>query len=161
MSETRDRVLDLVRSEPGVSKSEIARRLGIGWGTVGYHLHRLQKHRLLRIHDTGYRTLVVPSMHGEEAASVFAALREPVNQDLLQSVHEAGDAGLMELADEHGLSRKVVRRRLGQLMQAGLLERQAGHRGRFMLQPRALRDLRQSMRRGEFGEELDFLHPRR
>lgn len=54
-SETRQRLLDLVQREPGISISDAAERLGLARNAIHHHLRMLHRVNLIKIHPQGQR----------------------------------------------------------------------------------------------------------
>lgn len=43
----RDQILQVVRNDPGINTTDLAKRVDAGWGTVVYHLSVLERHNLV------------------------------------------------------------------------------------------------------------------
>lgn len=46
-NKVRDQILETIKANPGIHASDLGRRLDAGWGTVVYHLHVLEKNKLV------------------------------------------------------------------------------------------------------------------
>lgn len=143
---TRDRLLRLVEQDPGIHKSELHRRSGVGWGTLTHHLTVLLRHGRLRGVQHGKFFLLFASDRRPEAELYLAALRDPLRQTILSRLGAGGEMGIQQLSTELNLSRKVVRRHLTLLGGMGLVERTSDYRPRFR-------------RRGGDGAASSSIHP--
>lgn len=121
-----------VRENPGIHKSELCRVTGLGWGTVGYQLGRLRASGRISGLSVNGRFVVFPSTIQLSDGLAIQALRRPPARIALTELQGA-PRGLTELAKEGDVSRKVMRRHLRSLVDAGLVTRGEGHRGRFEL----------------------------
>ena len=130
MDGARGRILNTIFVEPGIHKSEICRRTGLGWGTVGYHLHKLRVDKYISTVRANGRLITIPREIPHGDALTVHALRQPPTRSILRHLLEARQ-GTVGLSNEFGMSRKVMRRHLSTLADAGLIARGEGHRGRF------------------------------
>jgi predicted transcriptional regulator len=123
---SRERLLDLIRSQPGLHKSALCQETGLAWGTVDYHLRLLRRGNLVSQHVDGRTTRVFPA-DLRHRQSLLAALADEPAARIAAAVHQAPQrAGA--LSDRLGLSPKVVRRHLARLLREGLLVREGDHR---------------------------------
>ncbi|HWH08848.1 MAG TPA: hypothetical protein VNX21_06575 [Candidatus Thermoplasmatota archaeon] len=56
-SDTRERLLEVLRGSPGCPLGDLKARLGVGWGTLYYHLETLQRAGRVRTVVSGRRKL--------------------------------------------------------------------------------------------------------
>lgn len=130
---TRRRILDAVGREPGIHKSELCRRLELGWGTVSYHLDVLCRDERVRILEDGREARIFDGDLPENQMVWIASLREELGQSLVARLQELPGSRLKELATSLGASRKVVRRHLDRLHEGGLVTAQGEHHPRYSL----------------------------
>ncbi|MHB8632845.1 MAG: ArsR family transcriptional regulator [Thermoplasmatota archaeon] len=131
---TRDLVLGLVEREPGIHKSALKRELGLGWGTISYHLEMLRRRGAIKMRAQGRQVGVFPSRVPDGHMPWLAALREAVPQGILTRLAERPEARIDELSEDLGLSRRIVRRHLTDLTAQGLVRGPLGvSRNRFRL----------------------------
>lgn len=131
--ETRREILNLLRSEPGLTKSQVCRRLNLAWGTVSHHTRVLEREGLLvRRRVFGFNRYYTGETRGPEL-QLMPLLRESLVPYLLQRVEANPGIGIQALSRELGLGRKVVRRQLESMVEAGLLERSEDYRPKFFL----------------------------
>lgn len=132
---TREAILDLVIETPGIHKSELCRRLELSWGTVSHHVSMMSRNGLLDAVRNGRELSLFPPQVAERFQTVFLALREDGSNELLALLASGKPQPLSSLSRALNCSRKVVRRQLAQLQEAGVVHRGTGHLGRFYLAP--------------------------
>lgn len=143
--QTRKEILNLLRLEPGLTKTQVCRRLDLGWGTVSYHLRVLERDRqITQRRFLGFNRIYTPAARSPEAA-LMPLLRESIVPHLLERVHESPGIGIQALSRELSLGRKVVRRHLLALVQNGLVERSSHYRPKFYIREDGLDLVRQSI----------------
>lgn len=130
--ETRERILDAVRRDPGVNKSDLARRLGHSWGTMSHHIQRLTRQGQVRAFRDGRSLLLYPADVPVSHLRQLAALQGEVPVKIMDLLAK-GERGIQELADLLEASRKSVRRALQHMDEAGLVGRGPGLHGKFYL----------------------------
>jgi predicted transcriptional regulator len=130
--ETRERILDAVRRDPGVNKSDLARRLGHSWGTMSHHIQRLTRQGQVRAFRDGRSLLLYPADVPVSHLRQLAALQGEVPLKIMDHLAK-GERGIQELVGLVGSSRKVVRRTLQHMDEAGLVGRGPGLHGKFFL----------------------------
>lgn len=135
--ETRKEILNLLRIDQGLTKTQICRRLNLAWGTVSHHTRVLERERsLVRRRVFGFARLYTMEARGPEFI-LMPLLRESLIPHLLHIIETQPGIGIQALSREFGLGRKVVRRQLEAMVQAGLLERTDDYRPKFFLLDRA------------------------
>ena len=117
----RDRLLALVHSDPGISKSELCRSLGIAWGTASYHVQILERAGLLELQRVGRAKALFPADLGEQFRVALVCKRAREGQLVLETLRRVPQATQRDLAVWLGVSRKVVRRAIQSLLDAGLI----------------------------------------
>ena len=130
--ETRRRILEAIERDPGVNKSDLARRLGHSWGTMSHHVQRLARQGHLRPFRDGRELLLYPAAVPRSRLRQLAALQGDVPVRILALLAQS-ERGVQELAGLVGSSRKVVRRSLQHMDEAGLVGRGPGLHGKFYL----------------------------
>lgn len=118
--DSRAKLLDLLRSRPGISPADAARELGVDPSTALYHLRRLVKE--------GFATT-----HGERRGARYFAAGTVAAEDRLRVVVERESAGLLDeirttpgesktaLAQRLAIARATLHWHLGRLERAGLV----------------------------------------
>jgi predicted transcriptional regulator len=130
---TRARILEFIRANPGLHKSEVCRQLGLSWGTVGYHMRALESSGLVKPMAERREVRFFAAGTPERHMRWIAALRQAQGTDVLGSLARSPGRGIAELSRELLTSRKVVRRHLTTLDEAGILADDGGARPRFLL----------------------------
>lgn len=100
---TRSQILDLVRERPGTSLSSVQRGLGLGWGTMSYHVTLLERTGLLVTKRAGGKRLLF--------AQGDSRLMEPAAWGLLQNPSVRRLAETL-LAAPEGVTQADLSRRL-------------------------------------------------
>lgn len=129
--ETRRRVYELVRAQPGVHLREVARQLALSITLVDYHLRFLAKHELVTfVSDGEYKRCYPRYAPGDPEAKpaldeadkrLLGALRQRVPRAVvlrLLEVEEASHGALLPVA---GVSPSTLSHHLKKLVQAGIL----------------------------------------
>lgn len=145
---TRDRIIDVVREDPGVHKSELCRRLGLGWGTVSYHVRVLEKERRLRSWSRGREVHVFPARVPDGQMRWLAALREGMGTSIVETLVRMPDARVKELSGSLGVSRKVIQRHLTVLDEAGVVRHDGSHQPRYRIEDDTVAALRRLLTSG-------------
>lgn len=133
LSPTRQRLLALVAAHPGINKSRLCDGLGVAWGTVAYHVHILANAGLVDVEAVGREVNLFPRGLSESQRRLLKALREPAALQVLEALGTVRETGLQELSTQLGVSRKVVRRHLAQLLEAGVIQDKGTRRARYAL----------------------------
>jgi predicted transcriptional regulator len=133
VSPTRERLLDTIRSRPGINKSGLCTALGLAWGTVDYHLRVLVREGRVALRPEGRETRCFPGGLETGRRVVLAALADGSGSRIAFVLRHSPGQGVGELSQQLGLSSKVVRRRLLRMVEDGMLERVGKHRPRYSL----------------------------
>lgn len=127
---TRETVVQMIRSDPGVSPPELHKRLTIGWSTLVYHLGVLEKNKLVSslIDGRHKRMFPVENMDwGKRPA--LAVLRNQKTKQLFQAVFDEPGISQKELVGRIGLGHAGGHWHLDRLEKVGLLVREKrGHK---------------------------------
>ncbi|MBI2077273.1 MAG: helix-turn-helix domain-containing protein [Euryarchaeota archaeon] len=117
----RRTILATIAASPGTSISELRTSLGAGWGTVQHHLRLLVEARLVRAVTEGRCRRLFPAEAPAEQSYRIALLRRARILELAKAVVGAPGRIQRELARELGMSRKMIRRSVDLLVDAGLI----------------------------------------
>lgn len=130
---TRKEILNTLQREPGLTKSQLCRRLQLSWGTVSHHVSILEESRaILRKPLHGRRRLFLPNI-SEETVVRHELARNPLVPPLLSNVRENPGIGIQALAASLSVDRRVIRRHLDLLIASGLMAQTRHYRPRFYL----------------------------
>lgn len=139
---TRERLLDLIRGQPGIGRGELARQAGLSWSAVSHHVRGFCRRGDVACLRVGHRVLYHAGPAPPQAVALRRALRtEPQASRLLRHLND-GPVSMRQVSQALGVDRKSVRRHLRLLAGAGLVGRGDGPRPRFELKaiPLDLRD---------------------
>lgn len=130
---TRQEILNTLQREPGLTKSQLCRRLQLSWGTISHHVSLLEANRLVaRKPLHGRRRLFLPGT-AEDAVAVHDLARSPLIPSLLTRVRENPGIGIQALATQLSVDRRLIRRNLDLLIESGLLAQTSHYRPKFYL----------------------------
>ncbi|MGQ9582543.1 MAG: winged helix-turn-helix transcriptional regulator [Thermoplasmatota archaeon] len=116
---TRGRIYGIVESSPGVHYTLIKKRLGVGNGTLTYHLATLEREGFIRAEWDGLYKRFYPA--GFPASRTGAVEPGPVQKEILGLVSSRPGVSQKEIALETGLSKRVVSYHISRLMEVGLI----------------------------------------
>jgi hypothetical protein len=121
----------VVLTRRAIHKAAAARHLGVGWSTVQHHSRSLVRERQCR--EVPYQGLrfLVPARLPPQVASRAIVLAVAEHQKVLGRIIQGGGSGIQELARGLRWSRKVARRCLYALLEAGLVAKTAQYHPRF------------------------------
>lgn len=121
-NETRAELYGLIQEEPGLSMQELSDRTGNGWGTVVYHLERLEENDYVMSRPSGnarrfYTTGDIDS--GE--AEIMALLQEDTPGRIVRTLLEEPGLNGRELADRLDLAPSTVSKHVTRLQDAEIV----------------------------------------
>lgn len=122
-NETRAEIVDLLEDEPGLSMQEVADRTGLGWGTIVYHLSRLEENDFIHSREAGKARRFFPA--GDvtpQEATELALLNEETPRRIVQALLEEPDLNGRDLADRLDLAPSTISKHVTRLEDAGLVE---------------------------------------
>lgn len=130
---TRREIVNTLRHAPGLTKSQLCRRLQLSWGTISHHVAVLEDARaIVRRRVRGRRRLFLPEVASDAVALHDLALT-PLVPPILARVRESPGIGVQALATAISVDRRVIRRHLDLLIESGLLAQTRDYRPRFYL----------------------------
>lgn len=120
--ESRRRMLELVRSRPGVHLREMERELGMGLGTLTYHLEVLVKAGMIRTEKEGNHVrYFISNDFKPKSQRTLSHLRNRSSRSILIHALDRGSIGLAQLGELTGLSPSTLNYHLNRLSSAGLV----------------------------------------
>lgn len=118
----RAQVLQLVQAEPGVHFQDLARRLGIGRGTLEHHLRKMLAAGLLaKVQHGGYACYFPKGAVDRRVMDTAPLLRSTGGRAVFDAVRSQPGRSGRELALALGLSQSTVSYHLRRLQEAGLV----------------------------------------
>lgn len=129
-AEARARVLALVEAEPGISPSELVRRLAIGWSSLYRHVRALKEEGRIRVDASGRHAFLYPAgVQGDERlAAQRAVLLTGRARLVAQEVAARPGHDVASLAQALGISPRVIYHHVRRLVAAELLSSRAPNR---------------------------------
>ena len=126
---TQGRVLDYIRSHPGVHLRQVCRELGLAMGDVQYHVHRLERDGRITSARRGFYRFFYPStLFGQRQRDILSVLSLDTPRELLLSILAKPDSSQEELAKATGVSQPSASWHLKRLVELGVVEK--GQRGK-------------------------------
>lgn len=143
---TRRELLRIIGEEPGVNISDLHARLAMGWGSLLYHLQRLEAQGLVQSHRWGRsRRYFLNERSVSVRAAAIRALKAQNARVLAEQIAAMPGATQEQLALTMGVSKSVVSKYAQRLEEVSLVERQVG-RNCLRLYPKdSLRELLHTM----------------
>ena len=122
-NEARARVYEHVRQHPGAHPSAIAETLDLGWGTVVYHLARLEASKLVTCRAASHRKcyFAVGSELGADARAAVAAMSHDKAKLIVSTVRESPGITQKDLAARVGMSQALASWHVKRLVGSGVL----------------------------------------
>jgi predicted transcriptional regulator len=121
VTDTRDRVDEFVRSNPGVHFSAVVDALALGRGQAQYHLRRLRESGRVAAEAVHGRTHYYPPESDPADRVALAVLRRETARDLLVVLSAREPCSPATLADDLGVARSTVEHHLDRLLEQGLV----------------------------------------
>ena len=130
---TRLQIFEAICDNPGLSKTDICDATDLAWGTIHYHLKLLHEHNHVRSFEGSGQLHIFPASVSEENGRWIVAMRDQQVGPILKALADTGEARLGQVADVTGVSRKTVRRHLGNLCDTGVVSRGFGRKAMYWL----------------------------
>ncbi|MGQ0535214.1 MAG: winged helix-turn-helix transcriptional regulator [Methanobacteriota archaeon] len=120
----RAKVFGAVQSDPGVALQDVVQRTGLGWGTVVYHLDRLEKERMVvsRRHGMHRRFFVNGSNTGEHEA--ISVLHHDTSRNIASFLLTKPGAAQKDVCAALGLAPSLAHKYLERLSAASLVSKE-------------------------------------
>ncbi len=127
---TRQRILQLIREQPGLNLSQIVKVLAIGWGTVAYHVQILRRQGRIRELRFLNRVCFFANMQGEGQQMQTVLLRQPNYREVMVALASQPGLSQREIASRTGHARQYISRLVAKMERAGLLRAEPSTAGR-------------------------------
>lgn len=135
MSDTRSRIAETVRTNPGLHFSEIVDHLDLAPGQVQYHVRRLTSAEVLVPASVEGRTHYFPPTYSAWERQALALLRRETAGDVVALLLEVDRARPETVADELDIARSTLEWQLDRLVDADLVAKRRDGR-RVFLEPK-------------------------
>lgn len=122
LSPVRLRMYGIVHQHPGISSTRLASELGISWGTLAYHLTRMERADLVHTRRAGRRRLVFPSRGHEVDEEDVVLLKEGTSRRIALLVAERPDLDIQAIQNALGITARAAYHNVKRLRDAGLVE---------------------------------------
>ena len=125
-NEARASVYEHVKAHPGAHPSAIAERLDLGWGTVVYHLSKLENSRLVTPRNAHNRKcyFAITADLDAEARTAVAAMSTDKTRTIVETVRARPGISQKELSQELGISQALASWHVKRLVESGVLTTQ-------------------------------------
>jgi DNA-binding MarR family transcriptional regulator len=124
--ERRDRILAIVRAQPGIGPQDVGAKLGTSWGVTQYHLDKLEKGGLLTSQRKGHhRCYFVPGAVPREQQGTVALFRVDTTRRVAELIAQKPGLTQTQLCAELGISASAMSKQVARLEGAGVLRREA------------------------------------
>jgi predicted transcriptional regulator len=128
----RRRLLGLIRKQPGIHASELARGMEESWGTVQYHLNLLRKADLVQSVEAGRERRFFPEGVAESKMRLMTVLTQGRRGEIAQFIHSNPGARQVDICNALEVSRKTFRSSIQPMVEEGLVHEQKGlHNNRY------------------------------
>lgn len=131
--ETRERICEAVRRQPGIHKSALKEELGLGWGTIVYQLQVLCERGVLRTWSRGRHVHVFPANFAPDRLRWLSALYNAPAAAIITRLAAMPGQSVQVLARTIGVSTRVLRRHIAVLRDEGIVRCDEGLRPRYWL----------------------------
>ncbi len=123
--ETRKRIYSLIESSPGLHKREIARELGMSLSTIDYHLHYMEKRKMVVAKSDGKYKRYFPRKEMEMSKwdrKILSMLRQEVPRRILMFLLLHPKAIHKEICEYVGKAPSTVSFHMKKLIKEGIVE---------------------------------------
>lgn len=123
--ETRKKIYELISSSPGLHKREIARELNMSLSTVDYHLHYMEKKRLLSVkHDGKYKRYFVAdtAQTAAEDKRIMPLLRQETPRRIILFLLQHPESIHKDVCHHVKKAPSTVSFHIKKLVEAGIVE---------------------------------------
>jgi len=117
---TRGRIYGMIESSPGVHYTLIKKKVGVGNGTLTYHLSTLEREGFIRSEWDGLYKRFYPSQMASAPGEPVVEL-SAVQKELLGHIRQTPGISQKELGARTGVSKRVVSYHIAQMAQARLI----------------------------------------
>ena len=123
--EIRRRLLDIIKSKPGIHFREILRESEIAMGELEYHLHVLEKMELVSKKPNTHYTRYFPAYElGVEDKRIMVLLRQPMLREILLFLIQSEEATHGDIKKEFGLVKSTVSSNMKKLENSGIIKKE-------------------------------------
>jgi predicted transcriptional regulator len=133
MTDARGRIVDSVRTHPGIHFNELVRRLDLAPGQVQYHLRRLRSAEAVVSESLYGRTHYYAPGFDDWERAALALLRRETAGDIVAYLLAEGPTAPSTAADDLDIARGTLEWHLDRLVDRGLVAKRRDSRNRVTL----------------------------
>lgn len=124
-NDRRARIFDLIKSNPGIHLSEIARELDFAWGTTLHHLRKLRADHLILYKELGHHKSFFVNGSGlsEKQMEAMSLIKNGTLSRLAQYLETHPRVSLKELSEALQISPPLAAFHIRKLEKAGLVQK--------------------------------------
>lgn len=121
----RQQLFDTISGQPGIHASELAREVGIGWGTVSHHLQKLEKGRMIATRKVNNQRCYFQNggSVGSTDMEVVSAVKGDKAGLIAQFVHHHPMTSQKQMCEGLDISPALASFHVKKLVNLGVLER--------------------------------------
>ena len=121
--ETRRKIYDVIKKNPGVNLSTIADRLQISSQLIDYHLHYLEQHELITItKEAGYKRCYIKGDIGAHDKQILSLLRQEIPLKIILYLLRYPHSRHRDILQSLGISSPHFSYHLRKLLKHGIIE---------------------------------------
>jgi DNA-binding MarR family transcriptional regulator len=124
-NDRRARIFELIRQNPGIHLSDIARQLDYAWGTTLHHLRKLRADRLIMFKEIGHHKSFFVNGSGlsETQMQAMSLIKNGTLSKLASYLEEHPRVSLKELSEALQISPPLAAFHIRKLEKAGLVQK--------------------------------------
>lgn len=136
-NDLRSRIVEIVRDEPAIHASELARRLDVAVTTILYHGRMLAEADLVVMRRAQGEVVFLDRSAGDDAVEreALCVLRSDAKRRVVEALLGAPGANMAEIARRVERARNTVKHHVDDLIDAGLVEDRSSTRTRELVVP--------------------------
>lgn len=124
-NDVRERIFQTVRARPGIAATDLARTVGVSWGTTIYHLDVLEQNRMVTsLREGRHRRYFENGAQLDASKETVAILQNTVTAGVAARVKTAPGVTQKDLAHSLGMSPQALHWHLTRLVAAGLVRKE-------------------------------------
>ncbi|UWG48231.1 putative transcriptional regulator [Halanaeroarchaeum sp. HSR-CO] len=134
MAETRARIAEAVRTQPGIHFNGLVRSLDLATGQVQYHLKQLDSTDEVVKTELYGRTHYFPDTYDDWERRTLALLRRETTRDVVAALLESGPVRPNALAEELDLARSTLEWHLDHLVEQAVVNKRHSARNQVTVE---------------------------
>jgi predicted transcriptional regulator len=125
-NKVRAQIFDLIKENPGVNVSEIARRLDIAWGTATHHLQKLRAERIIAIRRVANQKCYFQNggTYTPTEMDLMSATKNPTARAIAALLVDGGPHCHQDIARNLEVSPALVSFHMRKLLEAGVVAKE-------------------------------------